>query len=225
MSTTVVRRRGAVLALLVSAWVVALGCFPIFTPEVNTRSQRLAGSTNEEVREQGTRLFLTRAEPRGDLRRYHLAVTGLLRDDEDRPRTIHFIHDEVTGQVAIVRETGEEPAPGDQAREIRLIHQPWRHDNSRQFRLRDQLLNVDGIPATVCAELTVADAHLTMQFHYRDAHDIVRVANLVVLPLPLHQHPGLAGLNRLNYVWSVPADVVVVVVGWTTFLFWGPFVL
>lgn len=53
----------------------------------------------------------------------------------------------------------------------------------------------------------------------------LRSANLVVLPLPMHQHPGLSALNRLNYVWSVPADFVIVVVGWTSFLFWGPFVL
>lgn len=228
MSGTV-RRRAVLLALLVSAWTIALGCFPVFTPMINRKCDALDGSIHDEFSVNNSRLYITGVEEHAGLRRYHLALTGLLAD-RDQGSTLFFTHDEVTGQVAIVRESRSPEALPVQRQEVQIIH---RHqifrgqgDPSLQETIARRLTTRNGLPSSICVDrLHFGNDHIAIQFLYRDQFDIIRTANLVVLPRALHQSPVLSALMRLNYVWSIPADVVVVVVGWTTFLFWGPFVL
>lgn len=214
-------RRGMWLALLVSVWVIGLGCFPVFTPEISRKSNQLSGSIRDEVGNNQERLFIIGTEERQGLRRYRLALVGLLNQREV-PAVIEFVHDEATGQVAIVRETRSTGPLPVGAKEIRMVRQYQlsldRNLNGRGEQIAEALTNDGMVPTSVFIEpIWFGQEHVALQFHYRDRLDIIRRANLVVIPRALNQHPGLGALNRLNYLWSVPADTVVVVVGWAIF--------
>lgn len=219
--SSAVRRRAMTLIVLVGAWAITLGCFPVFTPEVTRRSNELSGSIRDEVASHQEKLFIIATEERAGLRRYRLALSGLMAK-RPSPTVIEFSHDEATGQVAIVRESSAVATVPEEARPVRMIRQrqlrysPERPNAEQQIAA---LLTNDGeLPTSVYIEpLHFGDEEVSLHFRYRDQHDIIRRANLVVIPKALNQRPGLAALNRLNYLWSVPADTVVVVVGWAIF--------
>lgn len=219
------RRRGVGLALLLTVWVVGLGCFPIFTPEVTRNSEQLSGSLQSEVTDDQydhtERLYITGVEERQGLRRYRLALTGLLTKREQLS-VIEFSHDEVTGQVAIIREAGTATPAHPSIQEVRIFRRSnltWKEETPHESQQVAALLtNEGGVPTSVFMEQKYfGEAHVELQFRYRDQFNIIRRANLAVIPRALNQSPGLSVLNRLNYVWSVPADTVVVVVGWAIF--------
>lgn len=222
--SSAVRRRMALLIVLVSAWLVGTACFPVFTPEITRKSEQLRGNVHSEFTnnyEYTERLFITGIEERQDLRRYRLALTGLLTNREP-PSVIEFIHDEVTGQVAIIRETRNAPAVPKDAQEVRIFRRANLKRNKETPQEGQQiaalLTNQDGVPTSVFLEQKLfGEAHVALHFHYRDHLGIIRRANLAIIPRALNQSPGLSALNRLNYLWSVPADTVVVVVGWAIF--------
>lgn len=224
--SSAVRRRVVTLIVLVSAWLGGTACFPFFSMRNAERSKELAGGgVDEEIDRGSARLYITSVEDRPAGRRFRLLLTGYLAD---RPADsgLVFQYDEGTQEVVRITERSALERPVKiTGRAVTLLRYPY--VDSRQLDGLDEQLRIDdqGWPRNLLIIPEFNRGHIAMRFRYRTGRQIVQEGRLELVPRHLHNHPALAQINKLNYLWTVPVDAVVVVGGWSTFLIWGPIVL
>jgi hypothetical protein len=224
------------LMVLVLGWTTSLACFPFFSARTAEESRRLAGTSSQEVRSRSARLFILATEQTGMGRRYHLALRDYLVERE--PGTaLRFSFDEEGGAPITVREKAATEHSGVTGQEVRILHRQdlrvaWHADPAHRGKSLDEqqacdeaLDNVDGLPTAVLVDPDYREDDIAVTFTYRDASRAIRSGRLVLIPANVRRHPVLAQVNKLNYLWAVPADVVVVVGGWSLFLAAAPIVL
>lgn len=213
---------------LVLAWGLSCACFPVFSPRVAEKGAALKRIDKEvDPVHADLRILSVEVTPSG--RRFHLALRGYLAGrPADHP--LRFVYDE--GQEApirVVEAKTSEPTP-DAGHPVRIMHwQDLTHQAADGTQLQERgpllernLAQAGGLPENVLVESRLDTDRVTLAFSYRDQRNVIVEGKLVIIPRQVMRHPVLAGLNKLNYLWSVPADAVVVVGGWCAFIAVAP---
>jgi hypothetical protein len=223
--------RGGMLATLMLGWVSSLACFPFFSWRTAEESDRLAGNIHQEVSASTARLFVVGVDRTDRGRRYHLALRGYLVDRDPKSALRFAIEEERTAPLT-VREKATTEISEVTGQEVRILHQSdldhLREKNQKldeKQALEVALDNIDGLPNAVLVEPDYRADDIAVKFSYRDQARTIRTGRLVLIPASVRRHPVLAQVNKLNYLWTVPVDVVVVVGGWSAFLVLVPVAL
>lgn len=221
--SSAVHRRVVTLIVLVSAWLGGTACFPFFSMRNAERSEELAGrGVEDEINRRSARLYITSVEDRPEGRRFHLLLTGYLAD---RPADsgLVFQYDESTHEAVRITERRTLERQVEVTGSAVTLLRYEQLNGSQRDQMEEQLQIDDrGWPRNLLIMPEFSREHIALRFRYRTDHQVIQEGRLELVPRRLHNHPVLAQVNKLNYLWTVPADVVVVVGGWTTFIVWGP---
>jgi hypothetical protein len=213
MMSSAVRRRVVTLIVLVSAWVGGTSCFSLFSTRVAERSKELAHSSdnvNQEVTRSTARLYITSVENRPEGRRFHLLLTGYLAK---RPADsgLKFQYDEGTKEVVRITERRElERQVEITGSSVTLLR--YEDISYKEHDQIDERLDIDdrGWPRNLLVTPEFMSEHIALNFRYRTNHNVIQQGRLELMPNRLHGSPVLAQVNKLNYLWSVPADAAII---------------
>ena len=217
--------RIGILFLLAITWGIGSACFPVFTPRTNKQSKELRGSVHDEIYPNGAQLFISNVEEMATGRKFHLVLKGYLRDRPFNSGLV-FSYEEGSNNIIEVFEKKDLAPVENRGTPVTILHREDYSGSNNDPKFTNVLqIGKDGLPLNILVEPQWNGGNIALSFRYRDQQDQIREGRWVLVPNHIRRHPILAEINKVNYIWTVPADAVIIVSCWSPLIVVLPFII